>query len=227
MDNIQEREQPKPERAVSLDQDFDLFDPRYTEKNRGRYEVDRFDSSIKLNIDNLQINFNIDAHVFRANSKGYTITPFDPELGYQINSEDYNIESRKQKMEREKKEFNKQVDFSKAPLTLQLMSKENQSNEEVIGNQENSGLLKKLRLVILFPEEKDSYEARAHELSLELHNKIELISFYPQSKPLPYKGIGPQFLEGFKIALPSDPEKLSQIRARFLLAEEETEEIQA
>lgn len=61
MDNITETEQPKAERIVKLGEEFQPFDPEYTNQLISQMGVNVYDSSILLNIkDALRIPFNIE-----------------------------------------------------------------------------------------------------------------------------------------------------------------------
>lgn len=243
MDNIPEREQPKPERIVSLGEDFSLFDPEYTILSRSQNEVTIFKSPIKLNLENnLQTPLNIHA-LTSPTYKGESITPFDPELGYQIDSEDLKLETRVQKMKRLHDVLNRKIDFSKAPLylaiykydfdsTYRLNLNEESKRDSVVAenlfSQEMFDLLKRLRALVSFPEGKGAFEAKSSLKELE-HGSIMFDNFYPiDSGPLPTPAEDAGIIrEGFNLFLPSDPGKLSQIKARFVLAEEQPEEIQS
>jgi len=231
MDNIPEREQPKPEREISLGQDFSLFDPKHTIKSRSQNEVTIFKSPIRLNLENnLETPLNIHAST-SPTYKGESITPFDPELGYQIDSEDLKLETRIQKMKRLHDTLNRKIDFSKAPLYLAIykhefdstyrlgLNEESKRNSVLAGNlfpQEMFDLLKRLRVLVSFPEGKGAFEAKSSLRELG-HGSISFDNFYPvDSGPLPVDNdlrLG-VLHEGFLLVLPSDPEKLAQIKAR-------------
>lgn len=253
MDNIPEKEQPKPERVVSLGEEFQPFDPRYLKREYRREIPREFRSEIVLNTENgLKIHIDINTYGLKR-IKGRAITPFEPELGYQIDSEDLKLESRLAKIERLKTQLEQDIDFVKAPLLLSIYMSDSDYtllyewglNKEQIAEyrKEIPKLLRKLRILISFPTSR--FEARANE---NQHlNITDWSLFYPiDSGPLPTSEppiplarkleipeIGESFPfildigEGFSLFLPSDLQKLAQIRARFVLAEEKPEEAQA
>lgn len=157
-----------------------------------------------------------------------SIAPFDPELGYQIDSEDMNTDSRIQKHLRlyhDAKPRNS-IDKQKAPYflhvwsgsTRKLLSKRNVSQESI-------ALLNRLRILIIFP--RSSFEARSQYRDED--DPIEFRDYYPVDSgpiptPFPYSREHITFdhviREGFFLKLPSDPEKLAQIRAKFALVDE-------
>ena len=82
-------------------------------------------------------------------------------------------------------------------------------------------LLRRLRNLVSFPESR--FEARPDETMLN-KGEIHFVDYYPtDSGPLPTTENNSDVREGFSLYLPSDPEKLAQIRARFVLAPEEQE----
>ena len=231
MDSTPEREQPKPERVIALGEDFYLFDPEYTNQPISPMEVKVYESSILLNIqDALRIPLNIGTHSGRT-SKGYCITPFDPETDHRINSEDLELDSRQLKMGRLKIELGKTINFSKDPVNLDTQAYDTALNELGFNEEDEAGykfseemldLLNRLRVLVSFP--KGLYVARPWKTSLSLGN-IDFHFFYPaDAEPLPIKSYYFLLYEGFPLLLPSDPEKLSQIRARFALVEEQPQE---
>ncbi len=231
MDNMQERKelQSKSERVIALGEEFQPFDPKYATPNIIYHDK----PSIQLKIDdNLKIPIRISAYICHA-QKINSITPFEPELGYIIDSEDLNLESRLVKIRRLDKELRQDIDFGKAPLNLSIGSGGSMLNELGLNregllygyefSQEMLDLFKRLRILIFFPESR--FEARP---KLD-RGEISFQDYYPiDARPLPipetYSTLDPR--EGFSLLLPSDPEKLAQIRARFVMVEE-PEEIQA
>lgn len=162
------------------------------------------------------------------------MTPFDPEIGYQIDSEDLKLDSRQRKTERLKNELEKVIDFSKAPLFLNIQAHDTTLNELGLNEEDEAvrlrykfseemlDLLNRLRVLVSFPE--GLYAARSWKTRLSLGG-IDFRFFYPgDSGPLPIKSESFGLFEGFHLFLPSDPEKLSQIRARFVMVEEQPEE---
>jgi len=231
MDNIIEQEQPKQERLITLGEEFSLFDPKYTNEDfNPNLNVDQFRSQIKLNVE--EVNIPITNYAVPSRSpKGQSITPFNPELGYQIDSEDLTLESRIAKMRRLDKELRQNIDFAKAPLNIDILSPNyalhelglNRKNQMAgyTSSQKMLDLSRRLRVVVIFP--KSRFEAFPWETSLFL-GEVQFRLFYPiDSGPLPisktYSISGPQ--EGFSLYVPSDQEKLAQIRAKFVLADEQ------
>lgn len=253
MDNIPEREPLGPELVTErfLDKEFTIFDPKYTRKafNPERDKYPEFDSPITM------LRLNEDISIFLAIfardaqdmfsgqdeqhflNKEHVLTPFDSHVSYHITSEDLNLESRLNKIRTLHKELQEKVDFSKAPLNLDvgdatelLDPKEYEFSEFSV---QDLDLLRRLRMLLICP--KGSFEARISQRSLESpqYYGIHFEEFYPvDSGPLPaiykpeetYKyGVG--FTgEGFLILLPSDPEKLAQIRAKFVMVDKQSTE---
>ena len=234
MDNITEQEQPKPERVIQLGQEFQPFDPKYAKPGRSSFVgINNFISQVKLNLGNdLNIPFDVNTSGSKSR-KIVAITPFDPEVGYQIDSEDLKLETRLQKIERLKEELNKNIDFQKAPLSLNVSCDSYTLNKLGLNigegyssskfSQEMLTILRKLRLYAFFP--KGRFETRPWEISLGL-GEIRFNSYYPiDTGPLPaLEHTERNVHEGFYLFLPSDPEKLAQIRARFVMVDEQPDE---
>ena len=232
MDNIPEREQPKQERVISLGQDFYPFDPEYTNQWISPMEVKVYDSSISLNLtDTLRIPLIIEANSSKT-PKGNCITPFDPDIGYRIDSEDLELDSRLRKTERLKDELDKIIDFSKAPVYLGIQADDTTLNELGLNeeaevrykfSEDMLTLLTRLRVLVFFPT--GLYMASPWKTTLGF-GELDFNYFYPaDTGPLPIESDDDLGLdEGFSLFLPSDPGKLAQIRARFVLAEEQPDE---
>ena len=153
--------------------------------------------------------------------KGLSITPFNPEIGYQIDSEDLNQESRRKKTLRQLEELEKLIDYDQAfVLSIECLDLEEKT------------LYEKLRVLVRFPS--GFYEAKSNTFYDDNTGKPVAVAFgqfYPvDAGPLP--GV---FLEsdrvllgrkwsGFWIYLPNDLEKLKQIRMQFVLAPEEVQD---
>src|SRR3989338_10909942 len=129
MDSASEREQPKPERVIRIIEEFQPFDPKFTDKYlqpypelRSRHRDLGYRSQIKLNIGEVGIPIIYDANPSRYEQReiGKSIAPFEPTLGYEIDSEDLKIESRISKMERLDKVLRQNMDFAKAPNYLDV-----------------------------------------------------------------------------------------------------------
>ena len=185
-------------------------------------------SHIILNLeDNLEIPFDIYAIPSRTN-KANAITPFNQQLGYQIDPDDLNIDMRVIKHESLVKKGD-HIDFSKAPNYIEFRNLF--SNINVPISQTMLNLFKTIRLYAFFPTSK--YESKPNERLLKTLSELKGLlfnSFYPVDVvPLPKGNIPPSLIlhEGLNLYVPSDPEKLSQIRATFVLAEEQPEKTQA
>ena len=225
MDNIPEREQPKQERIVSLGEEFKPFQLDRTEIIKRKIGYD-FNSLLKLNIkDGLQFDFRFLSMSDRG-LKAMGITPFDPELGYQIDSDDLTLDTRIKKF-RNLMDTGDYIDFSKASNVIVVMHL--LSRDDIPISHSMLDLLKKLRLYVFFPTSR--YESKYWDNYLEPSTDAKgpwLSHFYPlDTGPLPTDIIQPYMNSGLKLYVPADLEKLSQIRARFVLAEEQPEEAQA
>lgn len=219
MDSITETEQPKPERIVKLGEEFQPFDPSYVtvevDKNITD-NVNKFRSLIQLDLGDKKIPFMIYTSPSLV-SWGKSITPFNTELGYQIDSQDLNLEDRTQKYKRLMGKMTEKMYYQEAPLYLEIES------EVQISEARDLDLLSRLRAYFLFPGSR--VEGKPEE-SLSKSPRIHINNFYPiETGPLPEnKRLWRILDEGFFLFLPSDPEKLAQIRARFVLAPEEPNE---
>ena len=123
------------------------------------------------------------------------------------------------------------MDFAKAPnyldvsINCYLLNKlglnTKHGSTDYRFSQEMLDLLRRLRNLVSFPESR--FEARPDETMLN-KGEIHFVDYYPtDSGPLPTTENNSDVREGFSLYLPSDPEKLAQIRARFVLAPEEQE----
>ena len=235
-------EQPKPERTVSLGEEFHPFDPKYTvyrPEIRGSYEEIPIKSPIQLNLEGTNFPLEIEAssHSDRLfNNWGMCITPFDPELGYQIDSDDLNLATRRKKLKRLGDKLLETINSEKAPYLFQMSAIERNLNKVGLNKKraedtyeyefpkDTIDLLRRLRLHVFFP--KLRFEGKIDELFIK-DGSIHFFDFYPaDTGPLP---VGDEEIDvegwlirdGLFLALPSDPEKLAQIRARFVLVEEQ------
>ena len=243
MDNIPEREQPKPERVIQLNQEFHPFDPKYTVDRKPYFprspQSQSIESSIQLNLEGANFPLRIEASNYSNplfNHWGQVMTPFDPELGYQIDYDDLNLATRREKINRlgAPKLF-ETIDPKKAPYLFEMFTIGKHLNEVGLNKKrgvdkfefpkDTKDLLRKLRLHVFFPKLK--FEGKISEYDIE-NGWINFSHFYPaDSGPLAegkYEDIGDEewfTQESLFLFLPSDPEKLAQIRARFVLVEEE------
>ena len=219
-------EQPKQERIISLGEEFHLFDPQYKiqRQHSERFETDGFVSTIILNVKDVKIP--IDINALASIEAPFSATPFDPEIGYQITPEDFTPD-------RDKKIEGMYHQLEKAPLELYITSDPMRLNQEglnkKIGEYQNQfssdmlGLLNKLRILLIFPT--GAFEAKP-EFDDIARNLISFFEFYPVDSGHLYSIFGENGTkwEGVNLFLPSDPEKLAQIRARFVMVDEQPDE---
>ena len=239
MDPTPEQEQPE-KKVVKLEQEFLLFDPNRTGIGKHKGEPRIFITSILLDTDLLpEIPIDIKASNF-PEFRYRVITPFTPEEGYRITNEDLDPKSRVEKWKRVvQSKLMDFVDMEKAPLVLYIIAytrnlieleliykrpdplKPHLPPSIIVFKPEAKALLQRLRLQLFFPN--SAFEAKAH-----LSDEISFEQFYPlDTGPLPeapYMELNQHTPEGYHLQLPSNPEKLSQIRARFILANQENEE---
>ena len=234
--NLKESKETDPpvRRIIYLDQPFFPFNPEESlVKRKKDYPVDIITSNIDLVL-NPVLKFPIDIQLASgADSRISIITPFDPELGYIVDSEDFEIKTRKAKVERITKEWlmkgEEELNFAKAPLRLSVETERSftlKGKFPIPLSKETIDLLGKIRLNVQFGA-KGSFEARAwrHVLS---SGALWFKEFYPQDAlPLPEENARfSELNEGFNLYLPNDPEKLENIRMLFALAPEEVQEIE-
>ena len=234
MDNIPEREQPKPERTVKLGEEFQLFDPKHINIYKWD-DYDQFDYRFLLNIeDNFQLPLTLKASVLDMDAaKGDFLLPFGPrEDGYHIDNADFEVETRRQKLKRLHEEPQEPLEQTKNQLWLFIDS----DADELIDLELSKGkhgqgfssitefpdkmldLFRRLRINLKTPE--GLFEAMPL-LDYKKSGAVIFASFYPAD-------LGPLaaydsalYENGLMLAVPSDLNKLSQIRAMFVLAEEE------
>lgn len=232
MDNIseqKEQQQPKP-KIVQLGQKFHPFDPAEngTDITEGTHTLSIPDEDLKIPLD-------IGIDPSRVSAR-VAIDPFNPEIGYRIDNEDLNLESRIAKNRRlmHKPEF--AIRYSKTPVVLRiqvmrdvlakaLIKKESRMLTDKL-SEETLGLLRKLRARVVSGQ--TSFEAKPNETSLSL-GELELNYFYPvDSGPLPTTedlANNEGLYEGFLLIFPNDLEKLKQIQVQLVLAEEEPKKV--
>lgn len=183
-------------------------------------------------------------------SKLWSLTPFDPEIGYQIDQRDLTLGGRKKKLEDLMSlEEVKLVALPKAPLWLQIDSADRNNLIKVLRSkaggeskedevpQEILNLLKKIRVEASFPNGQFVSEPLLDlpfKDYLGLDVMLDFNSFYPEDTgPLPTTGHLPTREQydgsyvadilcekGLAIHLPDAPEKLSQVVMSFFLADE-------
>lgn len=221
-DNTKKEQQIKPVRIIELGQEFMPFDP----------DAGSNGDHIKLKIDNMEIALSI--HKPKISGLLYhALTPFDPELGYQITTEDLTLESRMKKLqeieEKLPEDYVKKIN-EKAPLGLRIANTIYGFDSRTDLDSDQILALKKINLQI-----------RVGGMRLEGKNQkdagfFEYNSFYPfDTGPLPTDPTQNRYSnritramtsEGLPLLLPEDPKKLEQIRMKFALAPEEPEQMQ-
>lgn len=242
MDNITEREQPKPERIVKLGEEFQLFNPIQVSKT-----ISGFGSSIVLNIDNkLEIPLSIGAEDLTKlpgleGLREEFLFPFGPdEEGYRIDPADFDVDTRREKRKRLGKNFLQEaIDVNKNSFKLDIGVSDDELKKlglniarateggEFELSEEELDLLKRLRILIMTPKG-GIFDARPDPIGLAdpadpKNINIFFVDYYPVDfGPLATstEDFSALAAEGFNLGLPSDIEKLSQIRAKFALAEE-------
>lgn len=234
--NLKEAKEANPpvRRIIYLDQLFSPFNPgENLVKRQKHYPFDIITTNIDLVLgSSLKFPIDIQLALDLADSRISVITPFNPELGYIVDSEDLEIEARKAKVKRITREWvmkgKEEVDFAKAPFRLSV---ETESNFTLKGThaiplaQETVDLLAKISLLVQL-EEGGSFEARAWEPVLS-SGSLWFKEFYPQDgPPLPVENERfSDINEGFSLYLPDDPEKLKQVRMQFVLVEEQPQDV--
>lgn len=231
MNESSEQENQK-ERVVRLNEEFLFFDPNTTRKefNQGSKVNQFFGSIITLDTEGLLPQFKVDFNAFPSRTdKVNAITPFDPDEGYRISNEDLNLETRIKKLQEMKAELSQQVDFAKAPLHLEV---QNSAVSRDFGkgyldrfDSETLRQLSQLRVQVRFPNGLE-FEASPDLTSLIL-GQLKFKKFYPvDTGPLPapkddIEQLMTKMQEGFGLYVPSDKDKLTQIKAKILLTQEE------
>lgn len=230
-----EKEQPSPIKEISLGQDFHLLDSLIPVIANDLAGNELWESPIILNTDSERIPLTVSLNL-RYIEYGRAIAPFNPDIGYQIDSRDFTLESRIRKIQDLGIDnLDSFIDFAKAPFNLIIGGGKRTLRESGLSRlslrrfpqcefyPEVLSLLKAMRLLLFFPG--GSFEAKPDEDSLE-DGQLSFEDFLPQdSPPLPIATDDDKwkrFLnKGFWLFVPSDPKKLSEIRARFVLADQE------
>lgn len=217
-----EREKLQPE-VVALNQEFYAFDPRRTIQTLygklGFYEFKReiiLETGVLPHLP-IELSASIDTEV----PKSQTLTPFNPESGYTITQEDFSLETRRKKInDIGERELNEE-EFAKAPLLITAECDEEKFKKaklyyrpyELSLKVEN--VLRRLRLLLIFPN--GSLEGKSDTSD----GILFFIEFYPiDDPPIPTGGEYPLNTAGFLVHVPSNIEKLSQIRAKFILVDD-------
>lgn len=240
MDNSGEKEieQSKSIRTILLGQGFNPFDPNRIQQYFLKSMVGQIRSPpISLDIGNdVLIPIKIGAYSTTSSTtltkKIDSLTPFTPEIGYQIDSRDLELSERINKIREVEIGWSKSLDPSKASFILGIRAEAKDLN--VLGLNEKStpirglerykfsketlGLISRLRVRVFFPQGK--YEAGPWELLLN-NGEIDFRLYYPaDSTPLATGSDRSELYEGFPIVLPPNLKDLEEIWARFALVDE-------
>lgn len=224
--------------TVHPNRDFILFNPAKTEHREVPIESGTFSTEILLDSGTLPI---LPFQVFLQSqnerySKGFVLTPFDPEIGNGIMSTDMDPQTRLQRLVENKEELGKKVDSPRTTHMLTIQAGASLASSAVMKtlgfdmdlmefNPEYLEKIKKLRLILNFP--RGLYIARPTSRMLA-NGIIDFSFFYPaDTGPLPAneqitKEIPelPYYLaEGFPLLLPFNKSELETIRGRFLVEE--------
>lgn len=211
-------------RITYLDQPFFPFNPEENlVKRQKHYPFDIITTNIDLVLSSsMKFPIDIQLALDRADSRISIITPFNPGLGYTIDSEDLKIETRKAKVKRISREQlmkgEEELDFAKAPFRLSVETEPGftlKRTHSIPLAQETVDFLAKIRLLVRLGEG-GSFEARVWEPVVS-SGALWFREFYPQDAP-PLPAENERFSainEGFSLYLPDDPGKLRQIQMRF------------
>ena len=223
MENTKDLE-PKQERIISLNQEFHPFDPTYTEEKKiYRNSPPRILTNIILDLGAFKLSLKIDADPEDDLPKTNTITPFNPDDGYMITNEDFDLEKRKQKkvpLIDPVTGFAEVIDFLKNPFCLNIDTPGYDLERSGSVSPELLSILERLKVQVSVGQ--GNFESRYF-----VHELLFFDNFYPHDTgPLP-EDMDSGLEEGFNLALPNDPEKLATIRMKFVLAEDPPEEAAA
>ncbi len=222
---------------VRLNQPFSLFDPLRTDyipvnMHYPPEYTGQLSTSVTLKMETIP-EFSIDIFLINAfclYSRGFALTPFNPEIGYTITSEDYNLEKRFKKLISQKEHWNQKL---VNPLASHLLTIQESPdglkalktpNEYYLGHltmdPEYVEELEKLRVLLSFP--RGSYLAMPAD---SLPFSLLLQQFFPaDSGPLAKdprgkasRGLEFYLSKDMPILLPFDRPKLESITAKFVI----------
>lgn len=222
------KESQPGKRTIQLGQIFRPFDPTESLFERFRdhhpnFDTRRFLFILDLGTLKLPLEAKLETH---AESRLEVISPFDPKLGYQITSEDFNLETRKTKVKKVHREWDRQgkdeLDFLKVPLRLSIKTEQEfkfSPKEQDLLTREIPDFSRGIRVLAQFGQGGSFASKPSWAEKLTQAGFLEFDSFYPIDT-----GVLPQDHErfsvinqGFKICLPDDPEKLREIQLRFVI----------
>lgn len=219
---------------IQLNQEFPLFkpsrtffqpDPSYLPGNVARSEI-----ILKTDIlPNFPLSLGVVNRPAGTYSKGFVLTPFDPEIGNNVVLADLDPKTRHKRLLENKGLLEQRID---SPLASHLLVAQTPMSKamKVLGvdyghdrfgfSSEFIDVLKSLRLLLDFP--KGSYMAGPTPTSFA-NGSLDFWFFYPvDTGPLPVYKVKPKELEffvaeGFPLLVPFDRPKLEAINGRFLL----------
>ncbi len=226
-------ERPHPsQREIQLGEEFFLFDKRFREPEHPGTSNFGYLSQRSLTTGIIPpIDFVSTTRVrLRGEFDGLESTPFNPKLTYRFSKEDNDKEAKTQKLKN--LPLHKELLEENAPLNPKIRVLQDLSNLDLLYtlNEDKEKLFRRLRIQLFFPD--SDYEGRVDKdlLSSELDINDFLIDyFYPTDIPNALftvrlagglMAVDPERV-GHPLNLPNNPEKLSQIRAKFFLAQEE------
>ena len=245
-----ERDVSPKEENVRIGQDFALFDPNRTVTLR---IPGRAIHQSKITLSGMEGVLPIRMQTWAvsvARDKGRVITPFQPEVGYQVIDEDLDADKRIAKVERLCDELQQAVPLEHASLVISvhvgeinrpdLITRTGTGDMDYEFKPEVASILKSLRLQLTFPpspvpEDEESatdssfmhrklhFEAKP-SASLFHIGRLSFLNLYPLetgASPVKDPEIPTEMLaEGFNLYVPDDVSKLNQIKARFVLSPE-------
>jgi hypothetical protein len=176
--------------------------------------------------------------------RGDAIVPFKPKEGYQVTRDDFQTESRLRKYEQMRDFYKEFIDFSEAPIYLEVIIFKSRLTELglIEGNfpyreikPQTLSELNRMRLHVFFPQSEagidredpkfypvSAYEGRPSQLSFQSTGDFQIHKFYPlDTGPLASTDFPNETNDGLSLYLPDDPEKLKLIKVRFVRVEEE------
>lgn len=210
-----EKGEQKPE-IIQLNQEFALFDPRFTKAMSPDHEASYYRSNIILQTGILpDLSFEIEARLPSDSLyKKDVISPFSPSLGYQITEDDLDPQNREEKLKRFFRSLIQEVDFKEPYLWVYGKDK----SKRILP--EHGKILNRLRFQVSFPS--SDYEGYIHYDSLHYPDDFHI--FFVDYHPLDTGPLAKVYFDGeylpkdFTLLLPKDFKRLQQIRGKFVLA---------
>ncbi len=211
---------------IRLDARFPLFLPDRTTNHRdpeGDYpEIARDESTVMLDTEGLLPRIPMAFATWGVwKTKGFSIVPFEPEIGYQVDMDDYSTVSRQKKMQQrlDSEELKQHPLMLVAHDSTEMMEESGVTlgNEEYFFRPDVWSAVRSLRFNVDFPSGM-RLESRPERRKLR-EGRILFDRFYPvDSGPMPPTVLMPDFhSDGLMVAVPSDRHALEQIRGSFRL----------